>query len=265
MSKTLGLALGSGGARGVAHIGFLQALEEENIRPSYIAGCSMGALVGGLYASGMSALQMKELALSLKSRDLLDLSLGIITRMSLLRTKKAQELFLQHLGDKRIEDFKIPFKCVATDVYTGELQIFSEGEAAKVILASCSIPTVFRPVEYEGKLLVDGGVLCRLPSKIVKDMGADVVIAVDVLKNTSEQIDKLNNIFDLILRIYDIMDSHQTALLQKVEKEAADIIIKPEMKGLSQYAIKGLDKAYAEGYEAGKEYLPQIKALLERQ
>ncbi|MCD8307745.1 MAG: patatin-like phospholipase family protein [Clostridia bacterium] len=260
--KKLGLALGAGGSRGVAHIGFIKALEENGIRPDYIAGCSMGAVIGACYANGMTALEMREEALKLRAGDIIDVSLAFITRLSVLQSKKVSKLITKLLGDKNIEDLSIPFKCVATDVTNGQVRVFDHGSAAQAVLASSAIPCVFRPVQYDGSIFVDGGCLCRVPVGTVKEMGADVVIAVDVLKNTQEEVDEIKNILALILRVYDVMDTQMTLRTRVLERKICDLLIEPEMKGMSQYAIKDLDKAYDEGYAEGIAHMNEIKALL---
>ena len=262
MSKTLGLALGSGGSHGVAHIGFMLALEEEGIKPDFISGCSMGSVVGGCYASGMPLTQIRDIVLQLKARDILDLSPGFVANKGILRTKKITDLLENYLGDLRIEDMKIPFSCVATELYSGKLYEFTSGPAALSIRASSSIPCVFRPVEYGGMMFVDGGCLCRVPSLQVKNMGADVVVAVDALSNTFEPVESVNNILDLVLRVFDIMDSHQTVMHRELEGDVSDLIISPEIKDMSQYVVKDLDKAFDAGYKYGKEYAPKIAELL---
>ena len=262
MSKTLGLALGSGGARGVAHVGFLQALDEAGIKPDYIAGCSMGSVVGGCYASGMTSEEMRDVVFSLKKRHIIDLNPKPITQLSLLRSKKIRELLVSYIKVKNIEDFPIPFKCVATDLLSGNLHVFDKGEAAAAIQASSTIPSVFRPIPLGDMLLVDGGCLCRVPVKIVKEMGADVVVAVDVLKNCSEPVEKLDNILTLMLRVVDVMDANTTGIIKERDKDMYDLWLEPEMKGMSQYLIKDLDKAYEEGYALGKANVRKIKELL---
>lgn len=262
MGKTFGLALGSGGSRGVAHVGFLEALEEEGLKPDFISGCSMGAVVGGCYASGMSLSEMKEAVLSLRMRDIVDVTPAVINKMSILRGRKMLNLLIKHLRVENLEDMPIPFRCVATELYSGKLHTFEKGNAAKAIQASSSIPTVFRPVKIDGMLFVDGGCLCRVPVRTLKDMGADVVVAVDVLKNTAEPIDDVHNILSMVLRVYDIMDANQTALRRETENGLCDLLIEPEMLGMSQYVIKNLDRAYNEGYEAGKANADKIKELL---
>ncbi len=262
MSKTLGLALGSGGARGVAHIGFLQALEEAGIKPDYISGCSMGAVIGGCYASGISAMEIKDVVLKLRPRDIVDLSPAVITKMALLRSKKIEELLTTYLGGKKIEELEIPFRCVATELHSGKLHVFKKGNAAKAVQASSSIPVVFRPVKDSGKMFVDGGCICRVPVKVVKEMGADVVVAVDVLKNTEEHVGEIKNIIAMALRVFDIMDANQTKITRNLEDGLCDLYLEPEMKGHSQYAIKDLDTIYNYGYELGKENAEKIRELL---
>lgn len=262
MSKTLGLALGSGGGRGIAHIGILVALEEAGIKPNFISGCSMGAVVGGCYAAGMSAHEIRDIALRLKVRDIVDLGPSLVSRMALLRSKKVEELLHEYLGDLRIEDMPVPFSCVATDLISGKLHVFNEGIAELAVQASCAIPGVFRPVEHDNMLLVDGGCLCRVPVKSVKDMGADVVVAVDVLSNVSEPVEKVGNILSLLLRVFDLMDANQTDMRSQLEGNIADIVIKPVISDVSQYAIKELDKTYEIGYELGKQYVEKIRTLI---
>lgn len=262
MSKKLGFALGSGGARGVAHVGFLQAMDEAGIKPDYISGCSMGSVVGGCYASGLSAAEIKEVVLNLKARDILDISPALVTKMSILRSKKMRDLLVSYLGNKKLEELEIPFRCVATELYSGKLHTFKKGNAADAIQASSTMPAVFRPVKIGNKMFVDGGCLCRVPIKAVKDMGADVVVAVDVLKNAAEPIDKVHNILSMVLRIFDIMDTNQTKQMMAIDGKLCDLYLEPEMKGMSQYLIKDLDKAYEDGYEIGKQNADKIKELI---
>ncbi len=262
MSKSLGLALGCGGSRGMAHVGILVALEEEGITPDYISGCSIGAVVGGCYAAGMSAHEIRDITINLKSRDIVDFAPAFLSRMALLRTKKMEELLSTYLGDMLIEDMKIPFKCVATDLLSGKAHVFDSGNAALAIRASCTIPGVFRPVETEGKLLVDGGCLCRVPTKLVKDMGADVVVAVDILATIDRPVESIGSLLGLMLRVYDLMDAQQTSMRRRLEGDIADLLLEPEINDLSQYSIKDLDKTYETGYKLGKEYAPKIAELI---
>lgn len=262
MSKTLGLALGSGGARGIVHAGFLEALEEAGIKPDYITGCSMGSVVGGTYASGLTAREIRDAFLSLRFFDLFDLSPVAITKMALLRSKKIYDLLAENLKVANIEHFPIPFKCVATDLLAGKVHVFDKGDAALAIEASSTIPGVFRPVKFEDKLLVDGGCLCRVPFQLVKEMGADVVVAVDALINSSEHVDKLNNIVSMLLRVFDVMDWNASSVLKERDKHLYDMWLEPELKGVTAYQLKDLENIYDEGYDLGKKNVQKIKELL---
>ena len=262
MSKKIGYALGAGGARGVAHLGVLKALEEEGIRPDYIAGCSMGSVVGAGYAAGMTIEEMLNIVCNIKPLHLIDVSAVPITRLALTRGSKMHKMLLDKIGDSRFEDLKIPFRCVASDLYSGRLVTLSEGEVAQAVRASSTMPTVFPPVKLDGKLLIDGGVLCRVPTKQVKEMGADVVIAVDVLDNTKEPVKKVKDIFSLIMRVYDMMDYQGTEMKKQIEGTENEVWVVPEMKGMSQYSMKNFDRIYAEGYLTAKKQMPEIKALL---
>lgn len=264
MSKKLGLALGSGGSRGIAHIGVLRALEEENIKPDFISGCSMGAVVGACYCSGMSIDNMLNAVLKLKAIHLMDLSAVPISNLGLLKGHKMHKLLLSNIGEGNFEDLKIPFSCVASDLLSGEVVVFDSGKIAPAVQASSSIPTLFRPVKKDGRLLVDGGVLCRVPVAQVKKMGADVVIGVDALVNTKEPVDKVPNIVSMILRVFDMMDYHTSTMMRELDNKECDLWLEPEMKGINQYAVKDLEKAYAEGYECAKAKMSEIKELLER-
>ena len=263
MSKKLGLALGSGGARGVAHAGLLKALEEQGIRPDYIAGCSMGAVVGGVYASGVCAEKIYEIVKTLKKRDIIGINPAALSQMAILRSSKVRSFLCEHLAVQNIEDFPIKFCCNATDVLSGKPYFFYSGDAALAIQASSTIPAVFSPVKFEDKLLVDGGCTCRVPIRAVKEMGADVVIAMDVLKNCSQPVEEVHGILNVVLRVFDIMDAGNSALRYERDGNLCDLFLQPEMKGLSQYAVNDANRAFEEGYLLTRNNMDKIKSLLE--
>lgn len=262
MSKKIGLALGSGGARGVAHLGVLKALEEEGIRPDYITGCSMGSVVGAGYSLGLSVEEMYSIVKKLKAVQLIDVTALPITRMAVTRGNKMRNLLLSKLGDTTFEDLKIPFRCVASDLYSGRLVTLSEGKVATAVAASSSMPTVFPPVKTHGQMLVDGGVLCRVPTQQCKEMGADVVIAVDVLDNTKEKVKKVTNIVSMVMRIFDMMDYNGSEMKKQLLGTENEFWLVPEMKGLSQYAVKDADRAYEEGYLYTRAHIDEIKEFI---
>ena len=261
MGKKLGLALGSGGSRGVAHIGFLKALEENGIKPDYIAGSSMGAVVGACYASGMSPDSMYDEVLKLKFSDIFDLSMNPFGSAALLRAKKMRKKLNSLLKDLTFDDLKIPFRAVAVDIVTGDIKIFSgKDSVAEGVAASSSIPCIFRPVYKDKMVLVDGGVKCRVPIEEVKDMGAEVVVGIDVLGKT-RNCDKKYNILSIMFRFFEIVDSELTA--QKLISQKPDLFIEPDLGNMSQYKFKNIEQAIETGYNCGKEYVGKIQKLIE--
>ena len=178
-SPSIGLALGSGGARGLAHIGVIQVLEEHEVSIDVVAGSSIGALVGALYGSGNDGEALHRIASDatlLKIMPLFDPSL----RHGFLGGTKLERLIKKFVGGRRVEDCRIPLAVIATDLRSGEVVIFREGDLASVVRASISVPWVFRPVTIDGRLLADGGLSMPVPAEPVRDIGADVVIAVDL-------------------------------------------------------------------------------------
>ena len=258
MAKKLGFALGSGGSRGVAHIGFLMAMEEAGIVPDYIAGTSMGSVVGACYAKGYTPHQMADIVKKLKFSDIFDLSLTPVSNAAILRSEKMNKKLRQYIGAVKFEQLKIPFRCVATDVVNGCIKVFGEDPTDKVytaVAASSTIPSVFKPVEIHGMPYVDGGVLCRVPTQTVRDMGADIVVAVDVLGKI-RPCEKKFNMFTLMTRVFDIADCCITEHTKK--KERADIYIEPDLGQMSSYKFKDIDKAIEIGYQTGKAFARKI-------
>lgn len=178
-SKKVGLVLGSGSARGWAHIGVIEALEEEDIPINYIAGVSIGAFVGAIYATGKLN-SLKEFALQLSWKMILSYFDVVFPRSGFLDGKKVYDLFVMHTDAQTFEDFLIPVKMVATDLYSGEEVILDSGNIIDAVRASIAIPGILTPVRRGDQLLVDGGLVNPVPVDVARDMGADVVIAVNL-------------------------------------------------------------------------------------
>lgn len=261
MKKKLGLALGSGGSRGAAHVGLLKALKEEDIEVYCIAGSSIGSVVGGAYASGMEVDEMLTLISEIKKWDLVSPNFSL-TQKAIFDTKKIHLLLKKYLRKEKIEDFPIKFACVATDVLSGKKHVFDSGDAALAIEASSAIPAIFKPVKFQDELLVDGGCVCRVPVREAKALGADVVVAMDVLKNTSQPVEKVSGLINMVLRVFDIMDAQNSAHQARLNEEVCDLLLEPEIKGLSQHKVKDLKRACEEGYALAKENMQRIKELI---
>ncbi len=180
----IGYALGGGGARGLAHIGVIKVLEERDIQPCVIAGISMGALVGALYASGLRAGDI-ERALRLDVKRLALLADVRPSVSGLVQGKRVTEGLKSLLGDLAFEDLKIPFVCVATDIVNGQEVVLRSGPVITAVRASISIPGIFTPVNVRGRYLVDGGLVNVVPVQTCRDMGADYVVGVNVMPHPS--------------------------------------------------------------------------------
>ena len=260
MKKKLCFVLGAGGARGVAHIGFLQAMEESGIKPDCIVGCSMGSVVGAAYAKGISPKEMRSIAESLTSKSIIDVSPSFFNKKSILSSVKMQKRIKEILGDTEFKDLNIPFECIAVDVHKGNVVTFREGRVEEAVRASSAIPSVFRPVVIDDMELVDGAILRRVPVENAKHFKADVVVAVDVLGDyRPHEVSK--NIIEQTLRVIDLADSYHTKKYLKEHKP--DLLIKPNLGDMSQYKVERISFAYGQGYHSGLKYAERIKALLE--
>ena len=257
--KEFGLTLGSGGARGIAHIGFLKALEENGIKPSYICGCSMGAIVGACYAHGMTPDEMIASAKKLKLFQILALDPFPYNNKGFAQGAKLEKVLAKYLKGATFENLNIPFSCVSYDLLEGKTIWHKEGNLLRAVRASCSIPIVFEPVKDSGRLLVDGGINERVPIKYTREMGADIVIAVDVLGDV-RPTKRIKNLIELVTRATDILEF--TVAKYKKDEEQADLLLPVDLGDASQYQIKTVNLAFEAGYKLGMENIDKIKALL---
>lgn len=252
----IGLALSGGAARGIAHIGVLKALGEAQIPIDMIAGASSGALIGALYASGLDIETIERVALGLKWKEFADFTLP---KMGLISGKGIEEFILEHTKVKEFRELKIPLAVIATDLISEKEMVFQEGPLAKIVQASCSVPGVYTPVKYEEMLLIDGGVVNILPTNVLRRMGADLVIGVDV--NTRATISpEPKNVFQVILQSWDVI-SRQGA---KRAKKDADLVIYPEIGDISKMDLKRARELLQAGYQATREIIPQVKREMRR-
>ena len=217
----IGLALGSGGAWGVAHIGVLRAFEELGIPIALLAGTSAGSLVGALYAGGVRGDRLEQCGQSYGWRQAG--RLNVLPKMGLASNARMAQYLQQHIGNPRFEALDLPFFVAATNLDRGELKVFDHGPVIPAVRASCAIPGIFEPVEIEGKLYCDGGVISRNPCRVLRAAGAEFVIGVDL--SASDHGKRPANIQEVILRALDI------ALLPQADSEnrAADLMIRPDI------------------------------------
>ncbi len=264
--KKIGLALGSGAARGLAHIGVLEALEKEGIPVDIIAGTSAGAAIGALYAQGRSARHIKELALEMnwkKRAPLMDFSLP---RTGFIKGRKIQNLLTSFIGgDIKFSDLKLPLACVAADITTGEEVVIDQGSVSEAVRASISIPVIFSVVGWGGRYLVDGGIVNPVPVSVAREMGADFVIAVNVIPgviardHSADQKQtggpKEPNIIHVIMQsIY--IGSYS---LVRASMEEADIAIEPHVAHYGVADFRHAPELIYQGELAARKVIPEIK------
>ena len=246
----IGLALGSGGARGFAHLGVLKALKDNAIPVDMIAGSSMGALVACFYAFGHDIDQLIKLSKAFRRKHYLDFTIPKMGFITGNRVKNLIKLFMQ---GKNIEDLQIPVTVIATDLQTGEKVELTEGPIAETVRASISIPGIFIPEKLNGRLLIDGGVADRVPVSTVKKMGADIVIGVDVARvNPKEEI---LTVYDVIMQSLDILQMEIGA----ARESESDIMIRPHVEIFSARAFKRIEEIIMAGEEETLNMMPAIK------
>lgn len=243
------LVLGGGGAKGFAHIGVIKVLESHGIRPKLVVGTSAGSFVGGLYASGLSPFALQQLALNLEESDVRDLTLS---RQGFLLGQKLQDYINSQVSQQPIQNFPIRFAAVATEADTGRKVVFTRGNAGQAIRASCSIPNVFVPVTIAGKEYVDGGLVSPIPIETARDLGADVVIAVDISARPSAG--QTRSAWALLDQTINIMGQ------QAINRELplADVVIKPMVLGVGTLELESKHRSLLEGERAAQAKLPAI-------
>ncbi len=251
---TVGLALGSGGARGFAHIGILKVFEAHGIPIDLMAGSSMGSLIGALYANDIKPHMMEKLALNLKRKHWLDV---IVPNLGFVAGEKIKELIRLLTHGKRIEQLAKPLAIVATDIETGERVVFREGPVDQAVRASIAIPGIFVPERVGERLLVDGGVIDRVPITVAREMGADIVIAVDVAQFDVKM--KVSSIFDVIAQAIDVMERE----ILRHRMLSADLVIRPNVGHYSSISYSGVEEIIAEGERTALEHVDRIKEMIE--
>lgn len=247
----VGLALGGGAARGLAHIGVLQTLESEGIPVHAAAGVSVGSIIAAAFAAGLPPQKLVDAARTVTWKDLGSWSFSV---RGFNRNNRMEDWLARVMPVRTFEELNIPLRIVATDLRSGEPMVFESGELFPAIRASCAIPGLYVPVEWNGSLLADGYLTCNLPIRQVREMGVDVVLASAIGLEISPDV-RLNNIYQIIMRSFSIMSS----AVQKSGYYDADIVFKPEV---SAYSWDDIESA-PELLEAGRESVRERQAELE--
>jgi NTE family protein len=256
-APTIGLALSGGAARGIAHIGVLEALEIEDIPVSAIAGTSAGSVIGALYAAGLPIAEIKRIVLHTKWNDIFRLSLP---KLGLIPSEGIYEFMERVLPVRKFSSLRIPFAAVATDLRTGEKVSITTGSIARAVQASCSLPVIFAPTVIGNRLLVDGGVVSQIPVRTAREvLGADKVIAVDVNYKASlpQQLDGMVKIAMHLA----ILTAWRNA---REEEKLADVVIGVNAKGIGLQELRKGRELLRRGRAAAEEKLPEIRKLLEK-
>jgi NTE family protein len=251
----VGVALGGGFARGIAHIGVLRVLEENEIPVDLLAGTSVGALVGAAYASGTTLDELERQGMLTHFRDF---GRWTISRMGMATNERLEGFLRRFTTIDTFEEMKIPFGIVATDLVAGQTVCFTKGEVGPPLRASCAYPGLFIPVEHEGRMLVDGFLTAHVPTESLRHMGADVVIAVHLDPGQPNQ--KPKNTIEVIGRSFSIVQEQTPQRWLRF----ADVILEPAVKDIHWDDFQKTPQLVAAGVEAARAALPEIKAALKR-
>lgn len=252
----VGLALGGGAARCIAHVGVLEALSEAGVPIDAISGTSGGSLVGALYASGLVGLpQLRRMALEMRWRNVI---LPTIPRMGLISSARISRYVRRVIGDPSFEEMKLPLAAVACDLRTGERVVLTTGPVSRAVQASCSLPVVFTPTQIDGHLLVDGWMISQIPVRAAREhLGADLVIAVDVNRDPASG-SRLNNFVRIGVHLASLFARRYSL----IERQEADVVIEVDTSDVSLHELEKARLLLARGREAVERKLGEIRARI---
>ncbi len=273
--QRIGIALGGGGVRGLAHVPLLEALDELGVRPARLAGTSIGAIIGAAYASGLSGSEMRELCLRhivtrddsfsdiIGKRDQLRIWLNAFGlergRGGLLSAERIFGYLFEGLRVKRFEELEIPLSVVAADYWSAKEVVFDSGELLPALRASSAFPGVFAPAEIEGRVLVDGGMVNNVPYDLLDD--CDLVIAIDVAKSREPERHAKPGFIDAIVGAFDIM--HEVEMARRLEKDAPDLYIHPKIGMIGAFDFTAVEDVFEQAAPAVEHFKTQLGELLE--
>jgi NTE family protein len=256
-NKKIGLALSGGSALGFAHVGVLKCLAKNNIQIDFITGTSAGAIAGALYAFGVSPEHIEEEVANLKWNKLLQLkpsSRGLASNVAI------REILIRHIGeDTNIEDSKIPLILLATNIENGELVLLKRGNLINAVLASSCLPGIFSPIEINGNLLIDGGIVENVPISPLKELGTDITIAVNLLKY--RKYSKPKTILGVLMNSFDMINHRISA---QPKPGDANILIEPDLRDYFMADFKKWKEILDIGYEETNKHILEIKENITR-
>jgi NTE family protein len=255
----IALVLGGGAARGFAHVGVIRALEQEKIPLDMVVGTSVGSLIGAIYAADLNSFELEWTAFQLEKDDLFDFGvMTAVSGMGLAKGDKLEEWVRGHIKVQNIENMKLPFAAVATDLNWGQKVVLDKGSIARAVRASSAIPGVFQPVQHQGKILVDGGVVDNIPIAVAKAKGADIVIAVDISANIGNPT--ITNLLGVTLQATNIM----FALNVEHSKKDADVLITPAGIGdVGTLDFTQKKRCMLAGIEATQKAMPALHKVID--
>ncbi len=253
----IGLALGGGAARGFAHIGVIQVLEEAGIRPDLVAGTSAGSLVAALYAHGRNGAQLQRIAETMDEATFTDWTLPLFGR-GMLRGDALARYVHQQVGGRRIESLGMPLGILATDLQNGQAVLFERGDIATAVRASSAVPGLFQPVRISGREYVDGGLVAPVPVRQARQMGAELVVAVDISQQPEANVP--GDVFQILLQTFAIMSKS----INTLELRGADlVVVRPALNGVSGADFAARNRAIQAGRAAMLQALPQLRLAIE--
>ncbi|MEO0003563.1 MAG: hypothetical protein RLZZ22_1255 [Pseudomonadota bacterium] len=252
----IGLALGGGAARGFAHVGVIQVLEQQGLLPDLVVGTSAGSLVAALYASGRNGAELEQAALRMEEAAITDWTLPLFNR-GLLRGDALARYVNAQVQGKTIQDMKRPLGIVATDLANGQSMLFQRGDTGTAVRASSAVPGVFSPVAIGGREYVDGGLVAPVPVQQARQMGAEFVIAVNI--SSPPEGNATSDTFKVLMQTFDIMG--QT--INRYALSEADLVIKPELRGVGSADFSARQRSIAAGRAAMQAALPRLRERLQ--
>jgi len=254
----VGLVLGGGAARGFAHIGVIQVLEEAGVRPSLVVGTSAGSLVAAFYASGKTGAQLQQIAESMEEATFADWTLPIFSR-GMLRGEALARYVSTQVNGRLIENMPLPLGIVATDLNSGQGVLFRRGDTAMAVRASSAVPALFQPVKISGREYVDGGLVSPVPVRYARQMGAELIIAVDI--SSAPESNAASDTLEILLQTFSIMSKS----INSFELREADVVVRPSLVGVGSSDFGARRRAIQAGRMAMQALLPQLRAAINGQ